>query len=403
MISGRTDRSNKKTGMLKTFAMSAVIALAVAGLVTGCSGDKPIPLSPERMVYTPGGNAESTSDTKNSTDRPVMTYEPGGAAGSTSNTKNSTNRPVMTYEPGGTAGSTSDTKNSTEGQRRLQRDREDALERVEAYYDAVLKGEVIFVISLSDRMSQSERDAAFADFSRYRKMSYSEKDQIRVTDLVARDVSDSVDSVMAVDVTFRAGTSDTLYLMRGEGCLAALCHYKIFGFESYSKVGTRETPEINSETKPSKPGVFTLHFENIWTGLVSNNCGDDWECVAKWELDMVFESKSDVGGTITLVQNCYIWGDGKLFGNRFFGTGCLDAVQKEYRIEPHGEFRRRVSGSGIGPGTAMVWKYLGTDDGGNPIYLERALHARSAYSGLDLYERDQDWLDKRRYKGWRPP
>ena len=151
-------------------------------------------------------------------------------------------------------------------------------------------------------------------------------------------------------------------------------------------------------------GVVTLDFENIRTRISgAQQCGinTNINCVAEWELDIVFEATSDVGATITQAQFCFIWTDGKLFGNRAFGTACDDPSEREYRIDPHGAFRTRVSGDGLAGDLAGVWKYWGTDDEGNAIYLERALSYHTTISGLDMVERDEYWLANRPYKEWR--
>ena len=120
-----------------------------------------------------------------------------------------------------------------------------------------------------------------------------------------------------------------------------------------------------------------------------------------WDFALVFEVRGDVGATITQYQMCWIWGDGTLFGLPAFGTGCGDPVQIERRIDPHEAFRTRVSGNGLAGGKAVVWKYWGTDDRGNAIYLERALSAHVTRTGLSIVERDASWLDALPYKEWR--
>lgn len=151
-------------------------------------------------------------------------------------------------------------------------------------------------------------------------------------------------------------------------------------------------------------GAVTLHFENIQTRLPGGNyCGGNTgiSCVAVYELDVVFEASGDVGADITLSQVCHIWNDGKLFGNVAFGTGCRDPSEHEYRIDPHGEFRTRVSGDNLAADIGVVYKYTGRDDEGNVIYLERALSTHETISGLEIVERNEYWLADRPYKEWR--
>lgn len=107
------------------------------------------------------------------------------------------------------------------------------------------------------------------------------------------------------------------------------------------------------------------------SGRVDYGYTTEW---AFYTFDIVIESENDVGGNIALAQVCLMNIDGT---ESHIWHGCGAQERREYRIDPQGRFTlhvRELDLRGI-PGSVVpfddyILKYWGTDDGGNPIYLE---------------------------------
>ena len=149
------------------------------------------------------------------------------------------------------AGNVADREDDDNGGSFSQRTPESVAEgAVRRFYDAILDGDLAaFETELSDQMPPSDRGEFVRRFSLWQQASDSEKDQIRITGLFVRDEGEPADGLVAVDITFKDGAPDTLYLSARSGaiCFRGICNLWIVDVESHDEGGTQESPTISSE------------------------------------------------------------------------------------------------------------------------------------------------------------